>query len=274
MLKCLYINNKPFKSKNKLAVKYNKYRVVKRFKVPFRRDTLKTTLTTISLTATHVDIHDEDIINITKKILDIKQAEHYECLILQNKKNNKYLIQLNYTDKKYQNRVVSKDENVYWNTKTNKRIKNYKYRSNLKHHIKLNVGDEIPNSETYIRVINNNDLSTLIKQTKLITKMINDYITSGIYLDCYSWQQQGFKHKVKFKDKWGFIDKIKKLANDNALKHNRKLSKKIKNKYSDINDLVHNSLSDINDKNGYWRYSNLRFALINTENTMIQRQFI
>ncbi len=35
------------------------------------RDSFKTTLTTISLTDTHVDIHDDDIINIIKKILKI-----------------------------------------------------------------------------------------------------------------------------------------------------------------------------------------------------------
>lgn len=270
MLKCLYINNKPYKSKNKLAVKYNKYRVIKRIKEPFMRNSLKTTLTTVSLTGTHVDINDDDIINITKSILDIKKAVHYECLILQNKKNKKYMIQINYTDKSYQNLVVNEGDNVYWNTKTNKRIKSYKYRSNLKHHIKLNVGDEIPNSKTYVRVINNNDLVTLVKQTKMITTMINNYLNKDVYLDCYSWRQQGFKQKVRFKDKWGYIDKLKKLANDNAVIYNRRLSKKIKNKYSNINDLVKSSLSDINDTNGYWRYTHLRFSLIATERKMLQ----
>lgn len=265
MLKCLYINNKPYKSKNKLKVKYNKYRVVKRFKEPFKRDSLKTTLTTVSLTGTHVDITDLDIINIAKKVLDIKKVVHYECLILQNKKNNKYMIQINYTDKQYQNLKVNEGDNVYWNSKTNKRIKSYRYNSKLKHHIKLNVGDEIPNTYTYVRVINNNDLSTLVTQTKAITKMINSHLNEDTYLDCYTWKQQGFKIKVKFKDKWGFIDKMKQLANEYALKHNRKLSAKIKNKYSNINNLVHISLSDINDKNGFWRYSNLRFKLIETE---------
>ncbi len=265
MLKCLYINNKPYQSKNKLKVKYNKYRVVKRIKEPFMRDSLKTTLTTISLTSTHTDINDNDIINITNNILNIKKAVHYECLIMQNKKNNKYLIQINYTDKQYQNLKVNEGQNVYWNTKTNKRIKSYKYRSNLKHHIKLKVGDEIPNSKTYIRVIKNNDLVTLVKQTKLITTMINDYLNDDVYLDCYTWREQGFKMKYKFKDKWGFIDKMKKLANDRATIHNRRLSKRIRNKYLNLNDLVQSSLSDINDKNGYWRYSNLRFKLIETE---------
>lgn len=201
MLKCLYINNKPFKSKTKLEVKYNKYRVIKRFKEPFQRESLKTTLTTVSLTANHLNVSDENIIKIAQNILQIKSAEHYECLVLQNKKNNEYMIQINYTDKKYQNRIVEEGENVFWNIKTNKRIKAYKYREGLNHHIKLNIGQEIPNSKTYVRVIKNNDLITLVQQTVIITKMINDYFADNIYLDCYTWREQGFKKKYKFKDK-------------------------------------------------------------------------
>ncbi len=150
MLNCLYINNKPFSSGTKLKVNYCKYRVIKRIKSKFKRSSLTTTLSTIKFTANHRSLCDQDLINITNNILDLKNVTDFECIILQNKKDNQYLIQLNYTNKVYKNRVVENEDIVYWNAKTNKRIKKYKYRKHLKHHIILNVGSEIPNSYTFI----------------------------------------------------------------------------------------------------------------------------
>ncbi len=113
MLNCLYINNKPFLSGTKLKVNYCKYRVVKRIKRKFKRNSLITTLSTIKFTADHRNLCDQDLINITNKILNFKQVTDFECIILQNKKDDQYLIQLNYTNKVYKNRIVENGEIIY-----------------------------------------------------------------------------------------------------------------------------------------------------------------